>query len=306
MGIIINQILVLFLIIFLGFVLRKKQLINEEINKGLSNILVDVTLPALIISSMAIEFNPDIMDNIKKIGFISIASYLTVIALVLIFTSKLSLPSKRKTVFKFLLIFGNVGYMGYPVIDTIYPELGILYAVINNIIFNVLVWTFGIYLFIKDEKGSNIKLHNLVNNGLIAVVIGFILFLGNIKLPLPIEGALDKVGEMTFPLSMIIIGSSLTNVRFKTIIKDYYLYLLCLLKLIAIPLIGFLILIQFDLPQIIRDISVLLLAMPAAASGVIFAEKFEGDYKFASEGVFITTLFSLVTIPLFIWLTRIY
>jgi hypothetical protein len=105
---------------------------------------------------------------------------------------------------------------------------------------------------------------------------------------------------MTFPLSMLIIGSSLAVVSFKKIFADKYLYLLTGLKLILIPLTFFLILKPFILPDMINNINLILFAMPVAANTVVFAERFEADYKFASEAVFITTLLSLLTIPLFV------
>lgn len=305
-NIVINQILVLFLIIFIGYIIRKKGLINEEINKGLSNILIDLTLPALIISSIAaIELKTEIINNVKTIALISIISYLIVIIFTNIFLKGFNLPRKKKTVFNYLLVFGNVGYMGYPVIGAIYPQYGIFYAVFYNIFFNILIFTYGIYIFTTDQGTGQIKLKKFLNNGIIAIIIGFIFFITGLKIPGIINGALESLGEMTFPLSMLIIGSSLTNVKFATIFKDRYLYLLAFLKLIILPLAGLLIIRHFNLPTIISNISIMLLAMPSAANGVIFAERYDGDYNFASEGVFFTTLLSLVTIPLFIWIINI-
>ncbi len=302
-NLIINQILTLFSIIFIGYIVRKKGLINDEISKGLSNLLIDIIMPALIITSMMIELNPEIIKNIKVIGLISVVSYVSVILLAHIISRRLHLTKPRKTIFIYLLVFGNVGYMGYPVLNAIYPEFGVFYAVISNTTFNILVFTYGIYLFIKDkESEEGIQFKKLINNGLISVIIGFFLLLTQYKLPALLTGALESLGDMVSPLSMLIIGSSLTGVKFKTIFKDKHLYLLGFLKLLIIPFIGLSIIKQFDFPTIINNISIILLAMPSAANGVIFAEKYDGDYTFASEGVFFTTLISIITIPVLLWL----
>lgn len=299
-NLIINQILVLFIIIGVGFILRKKNFINKEINKGLSNLLMDITLPALIISSLAIKINHRLIHNIKLITILSIIIYLAVIFFTKIIVNHLSLSSEKKTVFRFLIVFGNVGYMGYPILNAIYPKYGIFYGVFNNLVFNILIWTFGIYIFTKDQSNNKIQWNKLFNNGIIAIVIGIILLLTDYKLPKPISEAIEIIGNMTFPLSMLVIGYSIGEVKIINMFKNKHLILLSFLKLLFIPFIIYISLNLFQFPPIITTISIILFAMPAAASGVIFAERFEGDYKFAAEGIILTVLLSLFTIPLFI------
>ncbi|MGM0472398.1 MAG: AEC family transporter [Bacillota bacterium] len=305
-NLIINQILKLFIIIFIGYIIRKKGIINNEINKGLTDILMEVTLPALIISSMSIKVTQKLINNMQLISLIWIILYILVVGFTSLLANQLDLNPKRKNVFKFLLIFGNVGYMGFPIIDAIYPEHGMIYAIIANIFFNLLLWTYGIYLFIKEQSDEGeIKLSQLLNNGLIAIFIGFIILLTGYRLPGSITEALESLGDVTIPLSMLIVGSSLSNIKIKAILNNKYIYLVSILKLLLIPGLILLGLRLFNLPTIIKNISVVLFAMPSAATTVIFAEKFDADYKFASEGVFFTTLFSLLTIPLFIYLLTV-
>jgi len=302
-NLVIEQILVLFLIIFIGYIIRKKGFINEEINKGLSNILLDITLPALILFSITnTEIEKGILFNIKMMAVLSCLIYAFVIIFTNLFLKYFRIAVTKSTVFNALLVFGNVGFMGYPVIGTIYPRYGIFYAVISNIIFNLLIYTYGIYIFTVDKGKEKINIKNLANNGIIAIIIGFISILTGYKMPEIISGALESLGEMTFPLSMLIIGSSLTNVKFKSIFRDKDLYLLAFLKLLILPLLILLLIRQFNLPVIICNILILLVAMPSATNVVIFAEKYDNNYNFASEGVFFTTLLSLFTIPL---ITRI-
>ncbi|MFW6035080.1 MAG: AEC family transporter [Halothermotrichaceae bacterium] len=304
--IVVNQILILFLIILVGYIIKKKDIINEEINKGLSNILLEITLPALIINSLiSIKITSEIIYNLKVITIVSLLSYLMLIILVTLITKYMSLSINKRTVFIFLIVFANVGYMGLPVVNAVYPDYGIPLAIINNAAFNIFVWTYGVYIFTSARDKGKIKLRKLLNNGIIAVIIGFIILFTGINLG-PVHGALESVGHMTFPLSMLIIGSSLTNVKFKKILKDKSLYLLIFLKLLILPVLGLFILRQFNIPEIVSNISVMMLAMPSGAIGVIFAEKYDSDYTFASEGVFFTTLFSIVTIPLIIYLINLF
>lgn len=303
--IIINQILILFFIIFVGFILRKKNIITEELNKGLINLLTEVIAPALIIHSLVtLDINHKVITNLKLIIIVTIGSYLFSIIISNTVAKFISCPPDKKTIFIFLLIFGNVGYMGLPVINAIYPDNGIVYNMMNIMIFNILVWTYGSYLFVKDKNRGKIQWNKLLNNGIIAILTGFILLFLQIDLG-PIYGALEIIGNMIFPLSMLLIGASLTEIKIINILQDKILYLVIFLKLLLIPLVALFIIKSFNLPDIVNNISLILLAMPSGAYAVIFAEKYNGDYKFASEGIFFTTLLSIISIPLFIWLVKV-
>lgn len=304
-GVVISKIFSLFSLIFLGFILRKKDFINEKINKGLSNILVDIALPALIITSMMVEINNKLLNHVIFFTIVTIIIYLVILVISEIITRFFNLSLAEDTIFKFLLIFSNVGYMGIPIIKTVFPENGIIFNSINLIFFNVLVWTYGVYLFNRNNKDYNFKYRNIFNNGVIAIIIGFTLLFTGYRLPIFITGSLEMLGNITFPISMLIIGSSLVEVNFKTLFLNKRLILVTLLRLIVYPLLTLAILSFFNLDPIITQISVILVAMPAAAQAVLFAGKFDGDYKLASGGIFLTTLFSIITIPLFIYLLTI-
>ncbi|MFW6387005.1 MAG: AEC family transporter [Bacillota bacterium] len=302
---IIEQFIILFLIISVGYIMRKKGLIDSELNRGLSDILLDIVLPALIISSMTRKINSELINNSLAIFLLSIAVYGLIIIFSGFIARRLGLPYRRQTVFRFVLIFGNVGYMALPVLDIIYPDYGIYYAVISNAVFNFIQWTYGIYLFQRHGDDVGVSWNKLLNNGIIATMIGFFLLVTGFRFPSPVAGAVELIGEMTFPLSMIVIGSSLAGVRARNVIRDKYIFLLSAFKLIIIPGILFLILRQLPLPAIVANITVLLIAMPSGANGVLFAERYDGDQTFAAECVFLSTLFSLLTLPAFITLVKI-
>ena len=303
---VVFEIIVLFIIIFIGYIMRKRKIIDTVFSKNLSTLLIKLTLPALIISSMHIELDSEIIYNIQVISLFTVVIYLLAILLANLLTKILPVPEDKKNIFIFLIVFGNVGYMGYPVLGVAYEELGIFYGLFNNIAFNVLAWTYGIYLFTStrdnQEKESSINWKHLLNNGIIAILIGFFLLLTGLRLPSPLLGAVDHLGNMTFPLSMLIIGSSLVGVNYREIITNRYILLITLVKLLIFP--GFiLLLLQFiSLPEIVGNVSLLLTAMPCAALSVVFAEKFDRDNQFAAQGVFTTTLLALFTIPLFLYL----
>ncbi|MEJ6949628.1 AEC family transporter [Natronospora cellulosivora (SeqCode)] len=305
--VLVNQILVLFLIILLGFILRKRDIFTEDMTVGLSRILIEIIIPALIIDAMlSITLSAEIIRNLILMTIMSFLAYFFVLLFASVISIKVKTSKAKKDIFKFLLIFGNVGYMGIPVISSVFSPEAVVYIIINNIIFNVYIWTYGVQLLTRDHnKESKIEWKKLINNGTIALIIGFFLLITQINIG-PLRGSIEIVADMTFPLSMLIIGSSLSNVKIINVIKDKYIYYVIFLKLIFIPLLALFVLKNTALPTILVDTLVILLAMPSGANTVIFAEKYKSDYKFASEGVFITTLLSLFTIPLFITLITLF
>src|SRR5690606_27312183 len=226
--------------------------------------LIQITMPVLIIDSiLKIELNQEVIKNLAIYTIVALLSYLFLIILSTIVTEKLKTQQDTKEIFKFLLIFPNVGYMGIPVVSSIYPAEAVVYTIINNVIYNMYVWTYGIQIFNNDKK-EKFEWRKLINQGTIALTIGFLLLIT--RLPIgPLRGTISTVGGMTFPISMLVIGSSLTNIKNFDFLKDKYLYYQVFLKLFLIPLLGLLILNPLHLPKMIRDISVIMLAMPCGA-----------------------------------------
>lgn len=297
MGNILNQIIVLFMIMVVGFFARKKGMINNEVNKGLSQLLLNITLPFMIIASFNIEFTSEILVNGVKLLIYSIIIYIIAIPV-----SKLlyyRLPQNKSRVLRFITIFSNCGFMGYPVIESIYGKTGVLYTAIFNIPFNILMWIMGILIFTGSMDLKTIK-KILINPGIISTIIGIIIFIFEIKIPLPIYNTLNIVGQMTTPISMLVVGAMLADVKVKDVLSDISIYYGSFVRLIAIPLIIMLILKAFGVKDMFLGIPVLIMAMPGAANTAIMAEIYGGDASYASKCVFISTMLSAITIPLLI------
>lgn len=294
---IINQIIVLFMIMAVGFYARKKGMINSEVNRGLSSLLLNITLPFMIIASFNIEYTSDILVNGVKLLIYSIIIYLIVIPV-----SKLlyfRLPQNKSKVLRFITIFSNCGFMGYPVIESIYGKTGVLYTAIFNIPFNILIWILGISIFAGKMDSKTVK-KILINPGIISTIIGIIIFIFEIKIPLPIYNTLSIVGSMTTPISMIVVGAMLADVKIMDVFSDASIYYGSLVRLIIIPLIILFVLKAFKVSEMFLGIPVLIMAMPGAANAAIMAEMYGGDAAYASKCIFITTMLSAITIPLII------
>ncbi|WP_461206578.1 AEC family transporter [Clostridium sp. DL1XJH146] len=292
---VVNQVLVLFLIMFIGVIAKKKNIIDETINKGLTNLLLNITVPLLIINAFNIEYSQELIANMTKVFLYSLLLFTLFSIIGGLFYLKYDVD--KRAVLKFATIFSNCGFMGFPLIFSIYGNVGILYTSIFNILFNVFVWTYGMMLF-TDKRNLKDAKKLLKNPALIAVLIGVLLLVLPIELPSVLYMTFELVGDTTTPLSMIIIGVMVADVNIKEIINDFSLYYVSLIRLIIVPIITYFILNLLHADVLIRDIIVVLEAMPAGSLGAIFAESTNKEPRYASKVVFVTTLFSVVTIPI--------
>lgn len=293
----VNQVMVLFIIMMVGFYAKKKKFLNTAVDKGLSELLLNITLPFMIITSFNIKYEVTMVSNSQKILMYSFLIHISLIFISKIFFFKF--PSNKQQVFRFITIFCNVGFMGYPVLDSIYGSIGVFYAAIFNIPFNILVWTVGVMLFTGEKDFKSMR-KAVANPALIAVFIGLILFVFSINLPLPIATSLKLVGATTTPISMIIVGSMLAEMQFKTAFSDFSIYYATAVRLLIVPMIIYIVLKLLKVDTLLLNICVILQAMPAAVMAPIIAEKYGGDSLLASQCVFITTIVSGITIPIVI------
>ena len=295
---IINQVLVLFSIMIVGYYARKRNIIYDEINKGLTQILLRITLPMLIVSSFNFTYSPELMGNMAVVFLASFFIFIVLIIInkVLFFMFE----NDKKAVLKFMTVFSNAGFIGFPILLSVYGKIGVLYGAIFNINFNLFIWTYGLSLYTGEKGLKNIK-GLIINPGILAVIIGVVRVAFSIPVPSVIQGTLEMVGNMTTPISMIIIGAMLTEVKVKDIVKDLSLYYAIIIKLGVVPFVTMIIMRLLSIDPIIANTIIILEAMPTGTLCAIFAENTNNAPEYASKVVFITTLFSVITIPL--WLT---
>lgn len=296
-----NAVISLFLIMLVGVYGSKKGIITSEINNGLINILLNIALPFMVITSFMFTFDESIKSNVIKAFYYSLITYFILIALSYI----LLLPIKgdKKTIIHFANVFTNTGYIGFPVLNTIYGPEGVVYGSMFNMFFVLFLWTYGIGLFKgymeKDELKKEL-LKTLLNPSIIAVVIGVIIMVFEISIPTIFFSSIKSVGSITGPLSMIIVGAILSRVKFKNHLKDWTLYYGIMIKLILLPIILYGISIIINDRSIVANSVIIIASMPAAAMTSIFAESYDKEKDFAAIVVLTTTLLSVITIPLLV------
>ena len=295
----INQILILFIIMFIGLAAKKQKMIDENVQSSISAILVKIGLPALVLASSNFERNNQVLPNMLQILYITLIYYVAIASLGIITAKLLKYKKQTAKVYTSLIVFANVGFMGYPVARAFFQETGVFYASIVNLVFTALLWTYGILLFNSQDR---INFKKLVNIGTITAVINIIIFLSGYKLPTAIFTALDMTGKMTIPLAMIFIGATIADINFKNLLNDKKVYIVSILRLLIIPITTGFLLKTAGFNSTVISICTIMAAMPSAATNAIFAREFNSEPLFASVGVFITTLLSIISLPLNIYI----
>lgn len=293
---VVNQVCILFLMILIGFCLRKKQLLNTELNNGLVSLLLTVTVPFTIINSfLHIKYSVTVLHQMAiAFGGVVFIHFLATLLGWLFFRRY---PAQTRNILWFAVIFSNSGFMGLPVLESLYGKPGVFYGSIYIVVFNLLVWTLGVYLFEGKMDLKSLK-QALLNPAIIAVAIGFILFAFSIKPLTAIATTLEMVAGTTTPLSMIVIGSMLADLKLAEFFDGLTVYYGSLARLLIVPLMGLPIFRLMGLPVNIYRVILMTAAMPVGTMTAILAEKYGADTSLASRLVVISTALSILTIPL--------
>lgn len=296
---IMDSVLSLFIMILVGVYGSKRNIITQKINKGLTDILIQIALPFMIVTSFIFTYDANIKSNVLYTFYYSFIAYIivTVISSLLLFPVK----NDKKTILHFANVFTNTGYVGFPILNSLYGAEGVIYGSIFNMFFVIFVWTYGLMLFKgnlrKEELNKEIK-KMLLNPSIIAVFIGIMIMIFDIQLPNFLSSSIKGIGSITGPLSMIIIGVILSNVKIGNHLKDWTMYYGIITKLVIIPVIIYLIsILLVDTSKAVNTV-IIMTAMPASAMTSIFAESFNKEKEYAAILVSITTLLSLITVPI--------
>lgn len=290
-----NQVIVLTIMMMVGVFLRKKQIITDVVIGKLTFILINVTLPAMIIASFNFEFSMDLLKNASMMFLYSCIIHSALIALSTL--SYLRCTDSKKCVLAFSTVFSNCGFVGFPIIQGLFGNIGVFYTSIFCIPFNIFMWSYGVTIF-TGEKDVRNMIRKVVNIPFLCTGIGICLFLFSVKLPVPILAAAEKLGGMTTPISMFIIGAMLADVRPRDVFKGIEIYYMSFLKLIVAPLLCYAILRLLQADPMLICICVVLIAMPTASLVGVFAEMFNADRVLSSRCAFLTTVLSMVSVPL--------
>ncbi|MBR3594725.1 AEC family transporter [Candidatus Saccharibacteria bacterium] len=287
------------LIVLLGFFLGKKNLIDEAANKKFVGLLLSVFMPASLFSAFPATANEELLD-LFFLGLL--AGFIVMLSLILlsklIFNQNLWQKSLA-TEAQFAFIFNNATFLGYPIISTTFGEQGIIPYCGFIIAFNLALFSYGIWLFKRTESKHFLK-KTLLNPNILAVVFGMLVFLFHVELPDVLTSSVKYVAGATTPLSLLCIGYMLSSAKLKKVLHSWRLLVISLIQLLLAPFLTYGLLRLLGFPNEVVIVCTLIQALPTATSLGLFAEKYGGRVEESSELVVISTLCSVLTLPLVI------
>ncbi|MCD8133617.1 MAG: AEC family transporter [Clostridiales bacterium] len=288
----------------IGFYLFRKGVLNREVNAKLSAMIVQITCPCIILNSISTVSHDD-PQMVLKLFLAGVVMYAIYPLLARLLTKIMRVPAYLRGTYMCMFIFSNNIFMGYPVVQALFGDSAIFYITIFNMPFNILFFTLALHYFRKDaaieandlEKGK-LDLRSAVNNGIIASVAALVIYFANLSLPDIFYECVGFVGNITTPLSMIIIGSSMAAASLKDIKTEKGIWPMLPIRLGVMPLLVWAFMHLWTSDPTIISICTIGAGMPVASLVAMGSAPYPRQNKAASIGVVVSTLCSLVTIPI--------
>lgn len=296
--VVFQTMLKLFLLLILGFVLFKCHIFDEYTNKKISALIVNVASPMLIISSIA-----GVEGSNKSIVFLMIGAgilmYIGFIILGKIINRIFPFPKKDWPVYECMVVFANTGFMGYPVLLDVSGQEAVFYASLIHMAFNFFVYTYAIMCLTKgDDSEFKLNFKQLLTPGIILIFVGIFIYLFDIQLPSVLMDTINSVGSLTAPLSMMMIGSSLAVYPIKDSFTDWRSYVFAFVRLMIVPFVTMIMCRLLHIDAYYANITIITNAMPVGSMVLMLATQYNANVKIVTRNIVVSTLLSVITIPI--------
>ena len=296
-----KQIAELFIMILLGYILVKSNLLTKQDSKVLSTVALYIVTPCVIINAFQVQHSQDVKNGL-------ILSFLAAIIIHIIYIVGVRIVGKEYTlngVEKATIIYTNAGNLIIPLVQALLGKEWVVYTTGYILVTTIFIWTHG-RMLICEEKGFNVK-ELLKNVNVVACIMGILMFALKIQFPSLITETMDSISATIAPISMIVAGMLIAGMDVKDCLKNKRLYIITFLKMIVFPLFAVSLLKFTNLSSMVKNgdmillISLLASIAPTAASVTQLAQIYDADSEYASAYYFITTLLCILTMPVFVW-----
>lgn len=298
---VIQQMGVLFLIIGLGYAAAKAKLFPANTNRSLAQLVIYITNPCTVLYSVLGKDRGLSNNQVLLLTGIAVVFFVVVIAAGLILPRLLRCPREKRGMYAFMVTFSNMGFLGFPVVSALYGADAVFYASIFNLIFQLVVYTYGVWLVGGAEGGFRLQWKTFLSPIILASIFAYICYLTDLKAPSFVVKTLEMLASVTSPVCMLVIGIALAAVPLGRVFRNWRLYVISFVKLLGLPLFAYAVLNPFVTHPLILGITVVIAAMPVATMSTLLASKYGADEELAAGGVFLSTLMSLATIPVLMW-----
>ncbi len=300
----LQQMIVMFLMMAVGYLCYKKQILTEEVSKKVSAIVVNVANPCMILSSALTDQKMQGKELLQTLAIV-VFMYVFLLVLAQLLPKILRIRKESRGAYAAMVVFANIGFMGFPILSAMYGNGALLYGSVFQIPFNILIYTYGVaVLTTKPDAGGKAELDRIemlkkiFNIGVIACIAAMLIYFLQIPVPSFLQAFITNLGNLTAPLSMMIIGASLAQMPLKELFLDGKLLVFSLVKLLLLPAIWMLMVNRVVEQEILRGVCLVMMATPAGSMTAMLAQQYGGDYETVSRGVALTTVLSVVTMPI--------
>ncbi len=298
--VVFQQMLVIFILIAVGYLLRKKGCISDQGTRLVSFLVANVTNPALILSSVLDENTGITHRDILQMFLVTAILYAILIAMGWLLPKIYRIPKEEQKFYHLMTVYANTGFIGIPLVSAVLGSEALIFVTIVNIVFNLLFYTHGLRVLTAGTEAGRQKIswRTFLNVGTLMSLLALLIFWFQIPLPVVVEDSVLYIGRSTTFLSMLVLGVSLANTSFSAIFKDVRTFLYVLACMLALPMLLCLGMQQWVSHPMILYVSTLMLAMPCANLPLIVAQQYGLKADILSRGIIQSTLISILTITL--------
>ena len=365
----LQQMIVMLLMMAVGYLCYRRQILTEEVSRKVSAIVVNVANPCMILSSALTDQQMLGKELVQTLAIV-VMMYAFLLAMAQLLPGILRIQKESRGAYAAMTVFANIGFMGFPVLAAMYGNGALLYGAVFQIPFNILIYTYGVAVLTRKQgacvkaepdvkaesdvkaevdvkaepdvkaevdvktesngktgkrqdaqgitaavngKSENKQSNNeqqgklqgtleivkkIFNIGVIACIAAMLLYFLQIPVPSFLQAFITNLGNLTAPLSMMIIGASLAQMPLKELFLDKKLLLFSLVKLLLLPAVWMIMVNRVAEQEILRGVCLVMMATPAGSMTAMLAQQYGGDYETASHGVALTTVLSVITMPL--------
>ena len=291
----LTKMLILLFAIAMGYLANRRGFLNAEINRKLTDMVLEITLPLMIVGSVITGDELPARSVILSTLKVAVVFYGMAILAALVVARLLGGTPGQRGVGRCALVFPTMIFIGYPMVVAVFGPEALLYAVILTLPYDILAYTVGA-LMLGGKAGVDWK--QLTSPCVVAAVLALILALCRVQLPTVAGELMNFVGNITGPLSLLVVGSLLAELPIGKVFADVRLWALTAVRLLVLPALLWLILRNMELAPLVLGVAVLEMAMPAGVGGVMLSMKYHGDTNYMAQLVFFSTLLAMITVPI--------
>lgn len=297
-----SQVVILFLLIMIGFVCNKNKMLNKEVNKKISDIVVIIVTPCVIIQSFQREFRTDLLKQLLTALAAAVVLHIIMIVISGVFMN--DSDESRERIYRFGAVFSNAGFMALPLQNALLGEDGVFFGAAYIAVFNIVLWSYGI-VEMSCDKTLITPRKVFLSPGIIGVLIGAVIFVFSLKIPAVISSAMSYMAALNVPLPMMIVGYYLGDTNIAQALKDIKSYKCLFLRLVIFPVLALGLLYLCGIRGTLLSALIIAASAPIGATTTMFSEKFGRDTELSVRLVSLSTLLSMLTMPLIIGITQL-